>query len=73
MPKMKECSKCKRIKPLLTFNKDKRSSDGLRSECKLCHDKMVFKSLERRIKEREDAENKDVCVGHRDNVTGKES
>lgn len=33
---MKMCSKCKQYKPIEYFGKDKRSSDGLRSQCKEC-------------------------------------
>lgn len=33
---MKQCSKCKEIKPLEYFGKDTRSKSGLRSQCKEC-------------------------------------
>ena len=33
---MKECSKCKIVKPLENFGKDKRSRSGFRSQCKEC-------------------------------------
>ena len=34
---MKRCSKCHELKPETDFYKDKRSKDGLKSQCKLCH------------------------------------
>lgn len=33
---MKQCSKCKELKPIEKFGKDKRNRDGLRSQCKDC-------------------------------------
>ena len=33
---LKNCSKCKQAKPLECFGKDKRASNGLRSQCKEC-------------------------------------
>jgi len=33
---LKKCSKCKKEKPFSEFSKQKRSKDGLRSECKSC-------------------------------------
>jgi len=33
---MKRCTKCKVEKPLTKFNKDKRTKDGLRTDCKSC-------------------------------------
>jgi 5-methylcytosine-specific restriction endonuclease McrA len=33
---MKQCSKCKEIKPKSEFNKDSKSKDGLRPYCKVC-------------------------------------
>lgn len=32
----KQCRKCKEIKPLDDFNKDKKAKDGKRSYCKVC-------------------------------------
>jgi len=34
---MKRCSKCKTEKPRGEFYKDKRASDGLKHQCKVCH------------------------------------
>lgn len=34
---MKTCSTCKQVKPLTDFYKDKRTPDGLKSQCKKCH------------------------------------
>jgi hypothetical protein len=34
--KTKQCSKCKEVKPVDGFNKDKKGRDGLRSDCKAC-------------------------------------
>ena len=36
---MKKCSKCKELKPLTEFYKDKRTESGLYSGCKKCHNK----------------------------------
>lgn len=36
---MKECSKCKEHKTNEDFYKDKRTKDGLKSQCKKCHTK----------------------------------
>ena len=36
---MKKCSTCKQLKPIECFGKDKRSSTGLRSQCKECEKK----------------------------------
>lgn len=33
---MKHCTKCKSIKPLFDFTKDKTKADGLSSNCKIC-------------------------------------
>jgi len=33
---MKQCSRCKRILPVLEFSKDRRTKDGLQSQCKRC-------------------------------------
>lgn len=33
---MKQCTKCKEVKPLEEFNKDKSRKDGLRYNCKSC-------------------------------------
>lgn len=33
----KQCRKCKQTKPVADFYRDKRSSDGLKTECKPCH------------------------------------
>ena len=33
---MKQCTKCKEVKPLEEFNKDKSKKDGLRYNCKSC-------------------------------------
>lgn len=32
----KKCSKCKEIKDVLNFNKDKTKKDGYRSDCNEC-------------------------------------
>lgn len=37
MSTTKQCSKCKEIKPRTEFYARKRSSDGLRPHCKVCH------------------------------------
>ena len=34
---MKQCTSCKEIKPKSQFLKDSKTKDGLRYECKLCH------------------------------------
>jgi len=34
--KSKQCSKCRRTKPLSRFHRDSQASDGFRSECKDC-------------------------------------
>lgn len=34
---MKQCSKCQKIKPETEFYKDKRTRDGLKCQCKKCH------------------------------------
>lgn len=34
---MKQCSTCKQLKPESEFSKDKKTADGLRSQCKECH------------------------------------
>ena len=34
---MKQCTSCKEIKPKSQFLKDNKTKDGLRYECKLCH------------------------------------
>jgi len=36
MTATKRCSKCKEIKPLEKFSREKRVQDGRRSECKIC-------------------------------------
>lgn len=33
----KQCSKCKEVKHIDEFYKDKRTQSGLKSECKKCH------------------------------------
>ena len=33
---MKECTKCKEVKELTEFSNNKKSKDGLRSDCKSC-------------------------------------
>jgi len=39
----KKCSKCRLIKPIEDFYKDKRAMDGRSSQCKKCKDKMTAK------------------------------
>lgn len=34
---LRECSKCKARKPVTEFYKDKRAADGLKHQCKVCH------------------------------------
>ncbi len=34
---VKFCTKCGNLKPLSEFYKDKRNTDGLKSQCKTCH------------------------------------
>jgi hypothetical protein len=34
----KQCSKCGEVKPLNSFNKDKRKKNGLRASCKICQE-----------------------------------
>lgn len=34
---MKRCSKCHELKPETDFYRDKRATDGLKSQCKKCH------------------------------------
>jgi hypothetical protein len=41
----KVCSKCKIEKPLTEFNKDKRGTNGVRSDCKKCRSKVKPKEL----------------------------
>jgi len=36
---MKICSKCKTGKPITSFHKDKRTTDGCYSACRVCHNK----------------------------------
>lgn len=36
---VKRCSKCKIVKPVSWFIADKRTHDGLSSECNLCHER----------------------------------
>ncbi len=38
MQKMKRCTKCKKIKPLTEFYKDKNAKDGHMCRCKVCRD-----------------------------------
>jgi len=52
--KEKQCTKCASKMKLSSFNKDKRSKDGYRSECRLCHYIMQADSLVKKIKELED-------------------
>ena len=49
---MKECSKCKTIKPLTEFNKHSGRKDGLQNECKECCKIRDAKSYKRRGKEK---------------------
>ena len=48
---VKKCSKCKKVKPITEFYKDKRHTDGLQSHCKKCHleygEKWVEKNREK--------------------------
>ena len=37
-PNKKACTKCKKIKPLCDYYKNKQSKDGLQFSCKLCSD-----------------------------------
>ena len=39
----KRCSKCKKIKSIKCFTKDKGSNDGLRSSCRECKKKVAKK------------------------------
>lgn len=39
---MKKCSKCHELKPETEFYKDKRTKDGLKCQCKKCHNKTSF-------------------------------
>lgn len=52
----KTCSQCGETKPLEEFNKDKRISDGRRSDCKVCtkarNRRLYLRDRERRLKER---------------------
>lgn len=44
----KSCSRCKQIKPLEDFNKNKKHLDGLRCECKQCQKKQTIIDSEKR-------------------------
>ena len=48
---MKECTKCKKKKPLTEYHKLKGASDGVRSNCKACH----LSSAKRYYQENKDA------------------
>ena len=43
MCNIKICTKCKTVKPLTEFNKQKRNKDGVRSDCKVCHNETTKK------------------------------
>jgi len=47
---MKTCSKCKETKPLVSFHKDPRFSDGRKSKCKSC-EKVIKQAWYRRNRE----------------------
>lgn len=40
---MKKCSKCKKLKPLCDFKKEKLGKDGIRASCKICDKKRLKK------------------------------
>lgn len=46
---MKNCSTCTKSKPLKEFYKDKRTTDGLYSNCKICHKKSIETSQNNRV------------------------
>ena len=41
---MKDCTQCEETKPFTQFYKDKRTKDGLKSECKACFKKVLVKT-----------------------------
>jgi hypothetical protein len=43
MIEYKRCSSCKKLLPIYNFYKNKRSSDGLLSQCKDCHNEYIKK------------------------------
>lgn len=44
---MKECSKCRVIKPLNAFNKATRQADGLQEHCRECRSKYYYDNKEK--------------------------
>lgn len=51
---MKECSKCKRVKPLCFFPRHAGRNDGFDSQCKSCkHDRYIANAEKERINSRE--------------------
>lgn len=47
---MKTCTKCKAVKHLSEFNKNKSTSDGLQCQCKVCHRNSINKSKQKHKK-----------------------
>jgi len=52
MSKEKKCSRCGRVLELTEFNKDARTPDGHRYDCKLCQYEGQRKHLEKKIEEK---------------------
>jgi hypothetical protein len=65
----KACSICKKKRYAYQFDKDKRSSDGLRPECKACASKRgsaIIKNMNWRINHTESYKNRTVTVTKED-------
>ena len=66
--KDKVCSGCKKPKPLSSFSKNKRSKDGLRTDCMDCA-KIYLKEYYQNNKERLDLKNRDYVEKNREKVS----
>ena len=63
---MKTCSTCKEVKPLTCFGKDKRSKNGLRSQCKECEKKYRINGEKNRDLEKKHTHAKQYRDKHKD-------
>lgn len=69
---MKQCSKCREIKPESEFYSDKRTKDGLKCQCKKCHcktnigtrDKKIARKRNREYMRRRRVEHPDIVRAH---------